>query len=489
MTVLQQMSGLDPMSAMLSPAGGGMQAQMDAKIASLNMRSPNSRTSLANVPASASRDSFGGGNLDSASYLTPESALANEGLGGTNRKTSGSTKANNRISAPGTLASANSLGGSAWGNVGQLDQVLERGPSPSGESISSARSNGGSRPKSMDFSGSNVNVPGSAGASVRSPRQSTQHEQEASYPRSPGQGANWASMVNTPASPMFSNNGSSVQDQFSPSVNSVPKLSDAPKRRSSARVSLGADNGALYNKDGELVIPGQSSIQQQQAKLGRGLQSPGSVGGGFQGAGNGAWARSPSLGNDGNGGFGNATANFGLGVGGGGSLQNLGNYNSNGLGSPSPNDLAFQMSQLQLQQLQLQQLQQLQQLGVGNGGIGMGLPSMAGLGMGALGGMGGGSVSGSFGGLSGGMGMSTPRSASMRSASGVSQRTPMMGGGRVSMGNKSAASPGGRRESSGVGAVEEDTDIRVLEDIPQWLRTLRLHVSLSLPLLSASSSD
>lgn len=450
-----------------------MQAQMEAKLANLNLRSPN-RTSFGGVPPSATRDSFGGGNDHPSSYLTPESALANAGEGPVapsprSASSSSANKASHRISAPGTL---NSLSPS-WAGAGQLDQVLERGPSPSAESVSSARSNLNNdvRPKSTDFTGLANGPPGSA-SFARSPRLGSGNNgngagDDVAFPLSPnGVGGNWASMVNTPAVPMFATNHSTIQDHpaFSSLASSaVPKLSEAPKRRSSAKMSMGGGGNNLYNEDGELVGQKSSQQQQQQQHAGRGLQSPGALGGGFQGAGAGAWSRSPGLGNDHLGGAGFPN-NFGLGVGGlGGGFA--------GLGSPSPSDIAFQMSQLQLQQLQLQQLQQLQQLGVngGGGGIGMGLPMMAGLGMGMNG--------------PGGLGFGqAPRSASLRSQSGYSangaggggKRSPMMGmGGNV---NKSP-SPG-RRESSGVGAgPEEDTDIRVLEDIPQWLRTLRLHVS------------
>lgn len=469
MTVLQQMARSDPMTALLSPAmGGGMQAQMEAKLANLNLRSPNNRTSFGGVPPSATRESFGGANDHPSSYLTPASALANAGDGPVApvpRSVSGSSaasnnKASHRISAPGLL---NSLSPS-WAGAGQLDQVLERGPSPSAESNTSAKSNSANdaRPKSTDFAGLANGPPGSA-AFARSPRASGANGngagEDVTFPLSPsGAGGNWASMVNTPAVPMFATNHSTVQDHpaFSSLASSVPKLSDAPKRRVSGKVSLGGGNH-LYNEDGDLV--GQ---RQGQQPMGRGLQSPGSVGGGFQGAGAGAWSRSPALGSDLGGGGAGFPNNFGLGVGG------LGGGQFGGLGSPSPSDIAFQMSQLQLQQLQLQQLQQLQQLGVANNGIGMGMPMMAGLGMGMSG--------------PGGLGFGqAPRSASLRSQSGYSasggpagKRSPMMG----MAGNVTKSPSPGRRESGnmpGSGGPEEETDLRTLEDIPQWLRTLRLH--------------
>lgn len=522
MTVLQQMARSDPMSALLSPAtgvGGSMQAQMEAKLAGLSLRSPNNRTSFGAPSHSSKRDSFGGAAVQEQ-YLTPESALANAGEGpaapnnnnnnnasppspaaAKTTTTAANNKASNRISAPGTLNSLNH----SWMGGPQLDQVLERGPSPSGESVSSARSGNNhhdaaaaARPKSTDFTGLANGPPGSAAvaAFARSPRLGEENSAGGLFPLSPAPG-NWANMVNTPAVPMFQTNHSTIQEQAQAQAAAygggpVPKLSEAPKRRTSGKSTSSAQGQAgnnIYNEHGELAHSGQN-------QPGRGLQSPGLVGGGFQGPGAGTWGgvRSPSLGGL-DGGFGASANNFGLGVGGLGAGLGLGGgIGGFGAVSPSPSDIAFQMSQLQLQQLQLQQLQQLQQLGVaGAGGLGMGLPGgglLGGGGAGGGGGYGGGGASGGGGGY-GGLGMgSAPRNSSSSTHRGMSLGGGGIGGGKrspmlsVSGGGGRSPSLGGLRRESGAGgsgsvaaATEEDTDIRVLEDVPQWLRTLRLHVS------------
>lgn len=445
MTVLQQMAGIDSMSALMSPAvgsgggGHGMQAQMEAKLAGL--RSPvASRQSF----GASNRDSYGGGGgLENAHYLNPDAVFTSDAVGKANNN-----KASNRTSAPGLLNPVTPSWGAA--NSG-LDQVLERGPSPGAESNMSGRSGGDSRPKSTDFSGHANVMPGSASypKSPQGKNTSSRADDIGSLPLSPNvTTGNWASMVNTPAVPMFgavSQTGSNL-----PSVNdhpafSVPKLSDAPKRRTSGKMGPA------------------------------GLSSPGSLGGGFQGSA-GAWSaqRSPAPGVT-DGGFSN---NFGLGIGSGGASG------FNAIGSPSPSDLALQMSQLQLQQLQIQQLQQLQQLGVAGAanGLGMGLGMPMGLGMGMPGLPGGGNVP--YNGLGAGAGSRNVSARSMGSASnGGARRSPMLGGSGFagSAGAAKSPSPVGRRESAGTGGVggveNEDVDIRVLEDVSQWLRTLRLHVS------------
>jgi len=449
MTVLQQMAGIDSMSALMSPAvgggGHGMQAQMEAKLAGL--RSPvASRQSF----GASNRDSFGGGSgLDGASYLNPDAAF------NTDSSAAGKVKANkasNRTSAPGLLNAVTP----SWGAANsQLDQVLERGPSPGAESNLSGRSGGESRPKSTDFSGHANVAPGSASYPKLPQGGSNANRADdlGSLPLSPNvTSGNWASMVNTPAVPMFGavNNqtGSNLSGINDHPAFSVPKLSDAPKRRTSGKMGPA------------------------------GLSSPGSLGGGFQGSA-GAWSaqRSPAPG-AGDGGF----NNYGLGLGSAGA----GGYN--GIGSPSPSDLALQMSQLQLQQLQIQQLQQLQQLGVAgaaNGpGMGLGMPMGLGMGLPGLPGSGGAAA---FNNLGAGAGSRNVSGRSIGSASnGGARRSPMLssgGGFGANVGGVAKSpSPVGRRESAGTGnaggAENEDVDIRVLEDVSQWLRTLRLHVSL-----------
>lgn len=435
MTVLQQMARIDPMSGLMSPSiGTGMQAQMEAKLAGL--RSPNA-SARQSFGTPNNRDSFSGDNGES--YLYPDSANG--------RKSSGS-KASNRTSAPGLLNAVTP----SWG--GNLDQVLERGPSPSAESNVSGRSGNESRPKSTDFSGHANIAPGSASFPKSPQVPGSRADDLGSLPLSPNvTTGNWASMVNTPAVPMFGHvNTSNLSGINDHPAFSVPKLAEAPKRRTSGKMGPA------------------------------GLSSPGSLGGGFQGA-SGTWSaqRSPAPGGNDQG-----FPNFGLGVG----MGSAGGASAgfNGIGSPSPSDLALQMSQLQLQQLQIQQLQQLQQLGVAGaaGGLGMGLPGMGlgmGLGMGMPGLPGGPAFNGVLGGGQGGSGASRNASGRSLGSQASNRRSPMLG----SSGNGGKSpSPAGRRES-GPGAAagaDEEVDIRVLEDVSQWLRTLRLHVTLFRPFLS-----
>ena len=79
-TVLQQMARADPMTALLSPAvGGSMQSQMEAKLASMNLKSPGLKS---NMPSSPSTRSFNTSATNrqslafdsSSSFLSPDAA-------------------------------------------------------------------------------------------------------------------------------------------------------------------------------------------------------------------------------------------------------------------------------------------------------------------------------------------------------------------------------------------------------------------------------
>ena len=182
LSVLHHMSQSDPMTALLSPhpAQPGMQAQMEARLAGSNLKSP----------------SAGGGAGFSGSptmnhYLNPESALETNG-NGSNR----SKLRQNRISAPGTLVPSE-----RW--QGSLDQVIERGSSPGADSVASNRSRSPSpdiRPKSTAFDSKGKETQ----EAVRSPRVSDVASADLGQPAfSPLLSGNWASMTNTPLVPMF----------------------------------------------------------------------------------------------------------------------------------------------------------------------------------------------------------------------------------------------------------------------------------------------
>ncbi|KAG8797655.1 hypothetical protein FRC16_008657 [Serendipita sp. 398] len=130
-TVLQQMARSDPMTALLSPGmGGSMQAQMEAKLLSMGLKSPGLK-----APASPSARNFSG-NTPSSNFLTPDAALASPAPDAAatlaqqraRLKASNVDAASRRISAPPTTLS-NSDGRNVW-QPPQLGQVAERAPSP-----------------------------------------------------------------------------------------------------------------------------------------------------------------------------------------------------------------------------------------------------------------------------------------------------------------------------------------------------------------------
>lgn len=226
-TVLQQMARADPVTALLSPANPGqgmqwhlrysvqfvlvltplvlvldtasMESQMEAKLASMGLKSPASP-----MLRQFARQSLGAG--DSAGFLSPNTALHDNEAAHTLAQQRAKLKAqNHRISAPGQLHGT--AGGSSSGvdglksplwNQANSEQVAEsaggRSPSP-GASASV-------RPKST---GSNISE-GTGGGNNLSV-----------YPRSPSGnfgdqlspmvGGSWASMVNTPLVPMFNKAG------------------------------------------------------------------------------------------------------------------------------------------------------------------------------------------------------------------------------------------------------------------------------------------
>ncbi|KAH8822553.1 hypothetical protein DL96DRAFT_1698105 [Flagelloscypha sp. PMI_526] len=187
-TVLQQMARSDPLTAMLSPAmGGSMQAQMDAKLATL--KSPSLKSTF---PPSPTTRNFAGNRqsltLDSTSnFLSPDSAaqLASPSSGNDAASTLAAQRAklkasnaSHRISAP-VLASPSADRGGAWGSA-SLGQVNEQNGAATQEPT---------RPKSTDF----ASVAAAAAAANENPNN------EATLPARDS----WASMVNTPLIPMF----------------------------------------------------------------------------------------------------------------------------------------------------------------------------------------------------------------------------------------------------------------------------------------------
>ncbi|KAH9059940.1 hypothetical protein EDB87DRAFT_679833 [Lactarius vividus] len=491
-TVLQQMARADPMTALLSPAvGGSMQSQMEAKLASMNLKSPGLKSTMPGSPSARTFNTSATNRQSlafdsSSSFLSPDTAntVGNSSdaaatLAQQRAKLKAAGNAAHRISAP-ALASSGERG--TWAGV--LGQVAERDNSPTQEISVEPRS---SRPQSTDFSGL------SAGSAFRSPRSDGGSAPGGLDGLSPVVGDSWASMVNTPLLPMFqktssnnNNNGQTV-DLAAAKLNdlygssNVPRLDGPDKFRRPSKGHIhdgssgsnnGVTNNGVYGDDGDLIqghhAPGVGRVQSGSS---RGLRNGG--GGTWSGG-----AQSPALSNT-SGRFGGsddgsnamaaahqqaALANLGMGVGG----FNL------GLGSPGlagmPNGLNMaqlaqlngmngmnpfnmNMNMLNLAAMGVSPEAQLLAAQIAAAGGGFGQP---GLGVGA--------GLGTFGGMQGGMGSNGIRGGSGRSGG----RSPGLGGG-------SASGKGGSAGNGGAKKDEEDFEPAVLNDVAGWLRTLRLH--------------
>ncbi|KAI9430976.1 hypothetical protein H4582DRAFT_2063227 [Lactarius indigo] len=137
----QRMARTDPMTALLSPAiGGSMQSQMEAKLASMNLKSPGLKSTM---PGSPSARTFNTSTTNrqllafdsSSSFLSPYTANtvgnpsdATATLAQQRAKLKAAGNEAHRISAP-ALASSGERG--TWAGV--LGQVAERDNSPTQE--------------------------------------------------------------------------------------------------------------------------------------------------------------------------------------------------------------------------------------------------------------------------------------------------------------------------------------------------------------------
>ncbi|KIJ54459.1 hypothetical protein M422DRAFT_41732 [Sphaerobolus stellatus SS14] len=474
-TVLQQMARSDPMTALLSPAAGGsMQAQMEAKLHSLGLKSPAIGGSFP-TPASPSTHNFRRQSLapESSTFLSPESA-ANTGnneaaatLAQQRAKLQNKANAAHRISAP-VLANSSVWAPSA-GNT--LSQVAEQETQSSGNSLAPP-SAGGVRPKSMDLSSlSNLRSPRASSATVTSDTDGND------VTMSPMGGGNWASMVNTPAAPMFAQDTSRAQNNLDAAT---MKLYNSSSNNNSGnnnnfvledpktfrRKSHGAppknpgDNGnnnnnnrsaGVYDNDGNLIQHGQTQpgLQQQQPQRGnnnnRNNNNPNNNNqGGF------GWngVRSPGLsGRFENDPMNNAAANYAaLGLG----SPGLMNMNMNMMGMPGFNmGMLANLNALAAAGLTPDAAAAAQaQLFAAQMAALSGQPGMMG-GLGGFGGMGGGGYKSPGGRHQGGGG------GSQRGGAGSDRRSARVAGG----GDK----------------PDEEVDPQLLEDVPGWLRSLRLH--------------
>lgn len=431
-TVLQQMARSDPMTALLSPAmGGSMQSQMEAKLASMNLKSPGLKSGMPSspsarnfsAPVNPNRQSLA---LDNASsnFLSPDSAAhGSPDAAATLAQQRAKLKASNsahRISAP--VLSGGADGRAAWGPGSQLGQVAEQNASSQEAAPSPA-----SRPKSTEFSGT-----------LGSPRPGATGANAADNGLSPMAGDSWASMVNTPLIPMFQkdNNNRGAQNMDAPAGKlndwstgpGVPRMGDPKIYRRQSKGNTGGGNGSdtagVYDNDGNLVPQGNQQQQQQGQRKNAGSNN---FGGGPQQN----WnpGRSPAL----------SSGRFG---------SDDGSANGmNGLGLPN----GFNMG-----------------MGMGMGGLGQMSPFM--MNMAAMG--------------------MTPEAqllAAQMAASGFGTNwggLPMGAmNGMNGMGNRSQRGPGsnrsvGKASSTGGSSMkrdEEDVDPTLLNDVPAWLRSLRLH--------------
>lgn len=517
-TVLQQMARADPMTALLSPAVGGqffvrrvhllgallmlcvcvgsMQSQMEAKLASMSLKSPGLKSSL---PSSPTARNFSANRLSlnpetTMSYLSPDTAAGGHDPAATLAQQRAKLKASNaahRISAP-ALASQVGADRSSWGTgSNQLGQVDERAPSP-GQEITIPSSHSAVRPKSTDFSG--------LANALKSPRFGGGTDGDLS----PMVGESWANMVSTPL-PMFERTNTAGQSldaaaakmtDWNPSGNGVPLIADPPKRlhrlsKGSAGLN-GNDNGGMYGEDGSLQN-GQSQQQQQQHQTtgSRRDHSNGNNMGGLRnasGAGNGwSGARSPALSNTSSGRFGGggddgsmaaaaaaAAANLnGLGMGGG--------FGMGGMGSPGLSMMpgsqlnmaalaaagAMPMTPFQ-NMFSMQNMQSLAAMGISPEVLAMQMAAAA-----SAGGLG---QAGAFA-AAAAAGMYGQGSPGMRGGRGGGSNGGGLGNGRSPGMKAGSARSGGSGGGGGDGGKkdEEDVDPKLLEDIPAWLRSLRLH--------------
>jgi SAM domain (Sterile alpha motif) len=482
------------MTALLSPAiGGSMQSQMEAKLASMNLKSPGLKSNMPSSPSARNFSSTANPNRQSlafdstpSSFLSPDTsnALGNPSdAAATLAQQRAKLKASNaahRISAPAFASSTGERG--PWAGASPLGQVAERDGSPTQEITIEPKS---SRPQSTDFSGI------AAGAPFRSPRPEGTGGSNTFDTLSPAMGDSWASMVNTPQLTLFPKTSTANNSGTGPTqtvdlataklndlygAGTVPRLDGPEKFRraskghvsdvgssgnTSTAVASGTSNNGIYGDDGDLIQAGQQVGRQGGSA--RSLRN-----------GNGsAWsgAHSPALSNN-SGRFGGsddgssamaaaaqqqaALAGLGMGVGG---------FNI-GLGSPGLAGMQNGLSMAQLAQLNGMN-------GINPFGVNMNMLGMANLNaMGltaeaqllaaqiAAGGFGqpGLASLGNFGGLQGGMGGAGQRNGPGRSGG----RSPGAGS------NKGSSSSGAKKD-------EDDFDPAVLNDVAGWLRTLRLH--------------
>ncbi|KAG8917490.1 hypothetical protein FRC02_003080 [Tulasnella sp. 418] len=499
-TVLQQMARSDPMTALLSPAlGSSMQAQMESKLASMGLRSPGLPQSPAvrsfSASNSANRQSLGA-NLDPSSYLSPDAAVNQGGDAASTLAQQRAKLKANRISAPGTLVNENGRPNTMW-TSSSLSQVAERAPSPShtGDlntsslSPSPAPSSSSVRPKSTDFTGL-ANQFGksprpSAGTVTNDNATVTEldlHMQDLRLQEqlSPMMGGNWASMVNTPLVPMFSDgaavgntstsgSGSNLDAaaaklaNWSMSNNNSNRvvLDDAKKFRRNSKptpaTNATTSNTSTKKDDSDLLAPGGRNGNNNN------LRNNANSSGGW---------RSPALSTVSSTRFGGSDAD----------ANSAASFNSPGFNNPaglSPGMPGLGMGGMG-------GFNMFGGMGMMNGMGGMGMASPIGMGMGGMGIQPGSleaqilaaqlAAGGSFSpGMNGGFGVVGQPGGPANMGAGQGNSRSTRGGGGGNNNNQRSGGGAGNKVSSGNKDKEEDFDPAVLGDVPTWLRTLRLH--------------
>ncbi|KAF8843269.1 hypothetical protein BDN67DRAFT_897622 [Paxillus ammoniavirescens] len=448
-TVLQQMARSDPMTALLSPAvGGSMQSQMEAKLAQMTLKSPSMKSPMPSSPrvfsGSQNRQSLA---LDTTSsgFLSPDSAAlgSNHDAAATLAQQRAKLKASNaahRISAP-ILSTGSGDTRTSWGSA--LSQVAEQNLNLQAQEIVLPSPNG-ARPKSTEFSGS-----------LGTPRVGVDA-------LSPMVGDSWASNVNTPLIPMFGKDAQSTQNLDAAAAKlsdwnnagpRVPLMADPKsfRRASKGNTSTGTasdtgnHNNNVYDNDGNLVQPQQAGQRKipMHGTSNNNAQFPTTQQSQWNGA------RSPALPTPSRFGEESNAPLSGLGMG----SFNMAGLNSPGLGMGMPSaGLLAGMNPLQMNMLNLQA--QMNAMGMTPEAQILAAQMAAGF---------------------------TPQSwLSLQQAAiqgNNSNNNRGRGGGRSPGLPKTGSSSGNNAGGGGSGAKKDDDDVdpALLNDIPAWLRSLRLH--------------
>lgn len=431
-----------------NPQAVGFEAQMEAKLSSMGFKPPQASPAAKQF---ARLNMATSDNTAGSDYLTPQAAADNAANTLAQQRARLNKSAAHRISAPGTLSAHYNNGSGEPKSAGlwtQNEVNERRSPSPSGQ-----------RPKSTgsDFSGVNNNNNNSA---MRSPNPNQGNILDDSF--SPMVG-NWASQVNTPLVPMFTDHdhhSSSNADMSNANAKlaswgaqhqnagnvanskdvTVVQLDDAKKFRRSGRVGPSDSNNLAAPMQGTgSGVAGSSGPRRVPSNVGFG-QPPASPSASSQQAALSAQANwrntnglSPNLG--------------------GGHLS-AGGMNLN-TGNMTPQEITNALMQQQsMMQAQLQLQQNLLMMN------GLMSPNM-------------GSAQG-FNPLSPLMSSGSQGHWGSSSNNNNKTRSPRPGG-------ASSATHGNRTPSSsthvpGSGAnPDEQVDLALLKDIPAWLRSLRLH--------------